>query len=100
VPLQRLSSLAEVLVGDSGFAAFVVVGDGGGGEGRTVVVVVRTVTGLVVVVGANVVVEATGLPVFKITNSGGAWASPKSDLVTQHCMLILQRPSTLRTASQ
>lgn len=81
-------------------AAGFVVGEGEGEGGRTVVVVVRMVVGLDVVVGADVVVEAPPLLVFKITNSGGAWASPKSDLVTQHCMLTLQRPSTLRTASQ
>jgi len=61
-----------------------------------VVVVVVVVLGSAVVVG----VEAAPLPTFKITSSGGASASPNRDLVTQQFMLVLQRPSTLSTASQ
>ncbi len=35
-----------------------------------------------------------------LTNSGGWSESPKSDLVTQHFIDVLHRPSTLSTASQ
>ena len=59
-----------------------------------VVVVEETVVGLAVLGGS---VEP---PSFKMTNSGGGSESPKRDLVTQHFMAVLQRPSTLRTASQ
>ncbi len=64
------------------------------GVSLTVVVVVE------VVVDASEVDGATELASFKITNSGGGSDSPKSDLVTQHFMAVLQSPSTLRTASQ
>lgn len=84
------------------------VGDGLG-LGRVVVGATVVERGVVVVVdvvataavGDDTVVDGTvELPSFKITSSGGGSDSPKRDLVTQHFIAVLQRPSTLRTASQ
>lgn len=75
------------------------------GQVTVVVVVVDVVVVDAVVVG-DVVGAAVVLggmvepPSLRMTNSGGGSDSPKRDLVTQHFMAVLQRPSTLRTASQ